>query len=242
VEIVALIQARMSSSRLPGKVLMPLGRTTVLDHVVERAQQFSSQVVVCTSVGDDDDPIEEHCMARGIVCIRGSLDDVFSRFREALMNERVQTSEFFARITADSPLLSVELAECMVSALSNSVDYVRADYSAIPVGTGVEFVRTAAFLSLDPDALDAPEREHVTLALYETPGRFRVVEVKAPDAIARPEYRLTLDYTEDYELMKRLFEANNSPTTRDVIALLEGQPEWANLNAHCGQRLARTED
>jgi spore coat polysaccharide biosynthesis protein SpsF (cytidylyltransferase family) len=221
---------------------MPLGRATVLDHVVERAKQFSSQVVVCTSIGDDDDPIEEHCKSLGIVCIRGSLDDVFSRFRGALMDDRVQTSEFFARITADSPLLSVELAESMVSALSSSVDYVRADYSAIPVGTGVEFVRTKAFLSLDPDALDAPEREHVTLALYEKPGRFRVVEVKAPEPLARPEYRLTLDYAEDYELMKRIFDANNTPTTRDVIALLDDQPDWADLNAHCGQRLARTEE
>ena len=241
-KIVSLVQARLSSSRLPGKVLLPMGKKTVLDQVLQRALEFSDQVVVCTSTNADDDPIEAHCVKQGVVCVRGPLDDVFARFRMALEHPRVEESEFFARITADSPLLSVEIANVLTRHLGPKVDYLRADYASIPLGTGMEFVRTNAFLAIDPESLDSPEREHVTLRFYETAGRYRVVEVQAPEELARPDLRLTLDYPEDYELLTRLFGELDDPSTSDVIALLEERPSWVALNASCGQRPARSDE
>ena len=241
-KIVSLIQARMSSSRLPGKVLLPLGKRTVLGQVVSRAQRFSDQVVVCTSIHADDDPVEDHCKELGLVCIRGSLDDVFSRFRQALLHPDVSASEYFVRITADSPLLSVELGHRLIEGLVGSIDYLRADYASIPLGTGMEFVRTDTFLGIDPNTLDDAEKEHVTLRLYEQRGRYEVKEITAPKALAHPELRLTLDYQEDYDLLMRIFGELDDPTTLDVIELLDARPDWAALNAACGQRPARSEE
>ena len=238
-KVVSLIQARLSSSRLPGKVLLPMGDSTVLDQVIRRARRFSEQVVVCTSVEPDDDPLVAHCLEHGILCVRGPLDDVFGRFRLALEHPEVDDSEFFARITADSPLVSAEIADGIKKRLHSEVDYARADYASIPLGTGVEFVRTAAFLAIDPASPDGPEKEHVTLRFYETPGRYRILEVPADDEFNAPSLRLTLDYPEDYALLTQLFDACGDPSTRDILSLLKQNPDWVAMNASCGQRTAR---
>jgi SAM-dependent methyltransferase len=88
--IVSVIQARMSSSRLPGKVLRPLAGVSVLEHVVSRAREFSVQVAICTSLDPSDAPIAELCESLGVICVRGPLDDVFSRYRRALADERLE--------------------------------------------------------------------------------------------------------------------------------------------------------
>ena len=241
-KIVSLIQARMSSSRLPGKVLLPLGDATVLEQVVRRARRFSDQVVVCTSIHEEDNAVETFCQTLGVVCVRGPLDDVFSRFRQALLHPDVNPSEYFVRITADSPLLSVELGHVLSAELVDGIDYLRTDYRTIPLGTGMEFVRTEAFLAIDPTSLDAAEKEHVTLTFYEKEGRYTVKEIPGPSALAHPAFRLTLDYQEDYDLLVRIFGEFEDPTTRDVIELLEARPDWAAMNATCGQRPARSEE
>ncbi len=237
--IVSLIQARMSSSRLPGKVLMPLGGTTVLDQVVARAALFSKQVVVCTSVDPSDDPIEAHCAQRGVICIRGALNDVFSRFRKALSDPRVEPSQWFARITADCPLLSPTLAHLALEKRSEQLDYIGINAARLPRGLALELVRRSVFEALDHSSLDEPEREHVTLHLYETPGRYRCAMLEPPEAFLYPEMRLTLDYQEDYTLLERLFAQNPRVNASEAIAHMLADPALQALNADCVQKAAR---
>ncbi len=237
--VVAIIQARMSSSRLPGKVLKPMGGKAVLAQVIERGQGFATQVVVCTSVDPTDDPIEKFCIENAVVCVRGSLLDVFSRFRKTLLDERVLNTPWFARITADCPLLSDAFARTLCSYISPELDYIRADSEALPLGVTVELINRASFMAIDEGSLDPPEREHVTLRLYETADRYRIKIVPPPDTLRAPQFRLTLDYEDDYKLFLRLFDKKTALTTEEAVKILRADPEMAAINQGCMQKKAR---
>jgi spore coat polysaccharide biosynthesis protein SpsF len=218
---------------------MRLGDTTVIDQVVRRAEQFSSQVVVCTSVDTSDDPIEEHCNCRGILCIRGPLEDVFSRFRIALEDRRVERTEWFARVTADCPLLSVALARLLIACIRDDLDYICVDDTALPRGLAIELIRRETFESIDPESLDRPEREHVTLRLYERPGLYRCLRAAAPVALAHPNFRLTLDYPEDYQLLRQLTLDDDTITAEQALERLIRDPQLQHINSDCIQKQPR---
>lgn len=237
--IASLIQARLTSSRLPGKTLLPLGRKTVLDQVIDRAAVFSAQVVVCTSTEASDDCIARHCAARNVICVRGPLDDVFARFRLALADRRVLRTEWFARVTADCPLLSVSLARESLAARASDLDYVSVDPATLPRGLAIELVRRSAFEAIDAASLDGPEREHVTPRFYERPDRYRCRALSAPPALQRPDLRLTLDYPEDYALLQRLFEEGDALTAERAVLRLAGDAYLRTINAGCEQRSVR---
>ena len=236
----ALVQARLSSSRLPGKVLLPLGDGAVLDQVLRRAAAFAGQVVVCTSEGADDDAIAAHCEKTGVACVRGPLEDIFARFRAALLDPRVERTPWFVRVTADCPLLSVPLARAVIAAAEadDELDYACVHLDRAPRGVAVEAVRTATFLALDPAGLDGPQREHVTPVLYEKPERFACLRLDVPGALRHPELRLTIDHPEDYALMQRLFE-DPEVSAESAVARLLREPELTDINAHCEQRTVR---
>lgn len=238
-DAVSLVQARMGSSRLPGKVLLPLGDACVLDQVVARTREFSVFTMVCTSVSPDDDAIADHCVRQGIPVVRGSLNDVYARFHAALLDERVPTSAYFVRVTGDSPLLCPDLARYLMGFCKGGVDYVAPDHATIPLGIGCEVVKRAAFLSLNPATLDGPEREHVTLALYDGGRGFQARRVPAPAPYRAPELRLTLDYPEDYELIQRIYRELPGIRTEELISALRGRPDWVALNSGCTQKSAR---
>jgi spore coat polysaccharide biosynthesis protein SpsF len=240
--LVSLVQARMSSGRLPGKVLLPLGDGTVLDQVVRRAAAFSSQVVVCTSQDASDDPLEAHCARTGTLCVRGALHDVFLRFRDALLDARVEKGEWFARITADCPLVSVPLARRLLEAAEADpeLDYVCEHLDRLPRGLAIEVVRRDTFLSIPPESLDDPQSEHVTLVLYENPQRYRCLRLTPPAPLRHPELRLTLDYPDDYALLRRLYE-EPEVTAESAVARLLADPALRGINAHCDQRALRGE-
>lgn len=237
--LLTLIQARMSSSRLPGKVLMPLGDGTVLDQVLRRSAAFSSQVVVCTSVDSSDDPIEAHCQRLGVLCVRGPLDDLFARFRLALERPDVVRTPWFARVTADCPLLSVDLALRLLAHATDDLDYLCVPKDSLPRGLTPELVNRATFDAIDHDSLDAPEKEHVTLRLYEKPGRYRCRLIEPQEALRFPEFRLTLDYEDDYRLLFALFEKTPQLTAEAAIARLRSDPALAAINATCEQKAVR---
>jgi spore coat polysaccharide biosynthesis protein SpsF len=231
----------MGSSRLPGKVLMPMGGPTALDHVLRRAMGFALQVAVCTSELPDDDAIEAHCAAIGCVCVRGPAEDVFQRFRKTLTDPRVAHTPWFARVTADCPLLSTALAQRLVASAEPGLDVVTVRNEEVARGLPVELVRRACFEAIDPQSLDAPQREHVTLCFYERPERYTCRFVEVPEAIRHPEFRLTLDYPEDYELLRRLLEADPELSGEGAVARLLREPELAAINRHRGQKAPRQE-
>jgi len=230
----------MASSRLPGKILMPLGHRTVLDHVVHRTKQFSSQTIVCTSTDSTDDPVCDHCQRNDIVCIRGPHEDVFTRFRIALDDPRVERTPWFARVTSDCPVLSVTLAQTLIQAIGDGLDYISVEHSTLPRGLAIELIQRETFERIDPGSLDAHEREHVTLRLYEQPGRYRCLRIDTPVVFRHPELRLTLDYPEDYELLGQLFLDSDELTAEEAIGRLQAEPELRAITSDCVQKQPRS--
>jgi spore coat polysaccharide biosynthesis protein SpsF len=237
-DVVGLIQARMSSTRLPGKVLLEYAGATILTRVIQLTQSVACQAVVCTSTDRSDDPIEAHCARSGVACVRGSLNDVFSRFRQALRSPNVQHTPWFFRITADCPLLSSALMQTLLGAAGQDVDYLCFDDAALPRGITAELVRRAAFEAIPLGTIDAAEREHVTAGLRERFGA-RAVRAPVPPALRHPELRLTLDYPEDARLLSALWSVNGSISAEQAVAYLLDHPELAAINQGCQQKPVR---
>lgn len=237
-QAISIIQARMSSSRLPGKVLLPLGGKPVLDHVVDRCREFSSFVAVCTSVDASDDVLAAHCEQIGVLCVRGDLDDVFSRFRATLAHPQIPPSRWFYRVTADCPLVSTELAKLLVDAARDGLEYLGVAADTVPLGISAELVRRESFEKIDMQSLDAAEREHVTLRLYESSGARRCLRIAVPPHLQGPELRLTVDYPEDLALLRRLFDIDPTLDARKAIDYLREHPDVAD-NGHLEQKAAR---
>ncbi len=218
-DAVCLVQARMSSTRLPGKVLRPLAGQPVLAHVVDRAAAIGP-VLICTSEHSSDDAIARWCADAGHPCFRGSLEDVFARYLGALATPGFDRSGWFFRVTADCPLLDGDLMRRLLAAREPADDHLGFDQSAMPLGLSAELVRRAAFERAARGPLSAAEREHVTLALYDHPDRFRSRRIPPPIALRRPELRLTLDTVEDYDRLAALFEGRPALTAAQAVAML----------------------
>ena len=209
-EVSIFLQARMSSSRLPGKVLMPLAGAPALARQIERVQRSEiRQLVVLTSDEASDDPLESLADQLGVACYRGSLPDVLGRYAGAL--ERYPCTH-----------------------LDGDYDYstntlVRRD----PQGLDVEVVRAQCLRAAAEQSHDPYEREHVMPYFYRQPERFRLGSVESVRDLS--SLRWTLDYPQDYQFIaavyERLYAANPAFSTDDILALLQAEPALAEINA-----------
>jgi spore coat polysaccharide biosynthesis protein SpsF len=229
----ALIQARMTSTRLPGKSLLPLGNDLVLGQVIRRASAFSTSVAVLTSADPSDDPIARFCARRGVPCIRGPLEDVLGRYLLALTDSRIPASPWLWRITADCPLLSPQLAHlCAAVAESGAgdrLDFIGVDQGTAASGISAELIRRDALTVCGAEAKARREREHVTLFMYEHPELFSCLRIAPPAELAHPEVRLTLDTRTDYVRLAALFAGNPELDAGAAIAAIAGPPRGAVL-------------
>jgi spore coat polysaccharide biosynthesis protein SpsF len=242
VKVVATIEARMSSSRLPGKVLMEAAGKPMLGHLVDRLRAVPSidQIVLATTVSPADDVLVEFAAAHGIGCYRGSEDDVMARVVEA---GRSAEAEVLVEITGDCPVIDPQVVEqCIRMFFANPCDYCsNALVRSWPVGMDTQVYRLET-LERSEALTDHPlDREHVTRHIRLNPELFSHVHLVAPPAEHWPELGLTLDEPGDYELLKRIIEhfAPSDPlfTCRDAVALLRGRhPEWVELNASVGRK------
>jgi spore coat polysaccharide biosynthesis protein SpsF len=235
--VVAIIQARMASSRLPGKVLADLGGQPVLAWVVRRAQRAKGidQVVVATSVATDDDVIEAFCKEQGYACARGNLHDVLDRYVEVA---RQFDAQVVVRLTGDCPLIDPEmLADNLKIFLQTEPPL---DFAAnrlpndrtIPIGLDAEFCTMAALETAWREAAEPHQREHVMPFFYEHPERFRTLHIKHS-----PDYghlRWTVDTPEDLELLRQIVAHFKDDTFswKDVLTLFEKEPQLAQINAN----------
>ena len=227
-----IVQARLSSTRLPGKVLMTLGGRSVLERVLACAKRYCAELLVATSTDQSDDAVSRECERLGARCVRGSLSDVFSRFALALSQPEYAEVEWFYRITADCPLQSQLLGEALFSARAELVDYLYFADDELPRGLAPELVRRAAFDAIDAKILSPDERQHVTLPLYRVGSKFRARKLTVPDELSHPELRLTLDYPEDAALFEALFAVDPELTSEQAVRYLLSHPELAALNQH----------
>jgi spore coat polysaccharide biosynthesis protein SpsF len=227
-----IVQARLSSTRLPRKVLLQLGGKTVLERVIEGARAYCSDVVVATSSDASDDDVQAECERLGVSCVRGSLPDVFSRFARVLSRPEQRDVSWFFRITADCPLHSAILGRKLLAAAEDAPlsDYLYFADEELPRGLAPELVRRAAFDSVDRARLTDDERQHVTLPFYRTGSLYRARKLSVPPELARPELRLTLDYAEDAALFRALFAVEHDMTGDRAVSYLLAHPELARIN------------
>lgn len=233
----AIIQARMSSHRLPGKSLRDLGGTPILDWVI-RAVEASNELdkmVVATSSDASDNEIADYCQSQGIAVYRGALDDVLTRFTGAL-NE--YSMDGVVRITADCPFLDPEIIDTVVRAWRNdpNLDYVATIFPrSLPRGLDVEIAAAAALNQANEFAVET-DRSHVTSYLYREPDRFRTKGVVfRTDA---SDLRVTLDTDLDLALLSGVVEqlGNRIIPHRELIAFLREHPELVATNSGVRQK------
>lgn len=232
--ILAILQARMSSTRLPGKVLMPLLGEPMLARQIERVRRAKTidRLVVATSNDRSDDPIAALCARLGVDCFRGSLDDVLDRFCKAA--ERY-SPEQVVRLTGDCPLIDPDVIDAIARFhLAGGYDYSsNTIYPTFPDGLDVEIFRYACLIEAGREAAAPFQREHVTPFLYQQPGRYRLGDFRrSPDLSA---LRWTVDNPKDYELVCRVYAALHPSrphfTLDDIVALFENNPDLAKINA-----------
>lgn len=231
--ILAILQARVSSSRLPGKVLKPLLGVPMLLRQIERLKKSRKidRLLVATSTESSDDPIEKLCKEHELVCYRGSLNDVLDRFYQAV---RGYNPDHIVRLTADCPLTDAKLIDDVIGFyLDGGFDYAsNAIQATYPDGLDMEVFRFSCLEQAWREARLPSQREHVTPFIHQQPLRFRIGHYKNTDDLSH--LRWTVDEPKDFELVSRIYEAlypgNPDFTTQEILELLEKQPELVNWN------------
>jgi len=237
---ICIIQARLSSSRLPAKVLTDIGGKPMLDRVLDRVRRANTldKVVVATSTDPSDDRLADHCRRAGIPHHRGPLQDVLGRFVTAARHER---ADVVVRVTADCPLIDPVLIDAVVALRARR----GADYASnvmarrFPRGLDIEAFTAAALFRADREGREPHHREHVTPYIYEDPHRFALASLVGQEDQGR--HRWTVDTPEDLSLARALYERLASPSAgwRDVLALIEREPALSAINAHVEQKAIR---
>jgi spore coat polysaccharide biosynthesis protein SpsF len=229
--VLGILQARVSSSRLPGKVLKPILGRPMLRHQLDRVRRARSldALVVATSVDASDDPIQALCADADVTCFRGSLDDVLDRFYQTAI---AYSPRLVVRLTGDCPLTDPELIDRVVAFFDADAFDIAGTAETYPDGLDVEVVRFAVLEHAWKHATRPSDREHVTLYVHRQPERFRVG--RYPSGTDLSQMRWTVDEPEDFELVRRVYEAlyprNPAFATDDILALLAARPELLALN------------
>ena len=228
---VAILQARVSSSRRPGKVLKPILGRAMLLHQLDRVRRARSldDLVVATSTESSDDALETMCAAEGIRCFRGSLNDVLDRFYQAALP---LTPDYIVRLTGDCPVADPELIDRVVALLIAEQLDIAGAAPTFPDGLDVEAMRFSILETAWREATLPSDREHVSLFVVRQPDRFKVKGLDNDVDLSR--MRWTVDEPEDFELVRQIYEAlyPGTPafTTADILALLAARPELLELN------------
>jgi spore coat polysaccharide biosynthesis protein SpsF len=237
---VAVIQARMGSSRLPGKVLRLLAGEPMLGRIVQRvaAAESVDAVIVATSDRPQDDVLAEFCASRSIDCFRGSETDVLDRFWRAAAGK---AAESVLRITADCPCADPAVIDTVYrmfreggldhASVSTGAGAALSQEFRWPDGLDAEWMSFPALKKAADEATDSLDREHVTPYLWRHPLLFRTASLAAPEDYS--QFRLTVDNEEDFQLIARIYQhfaPNALFGLEDILMLLRQQPELAALN------------
>jgi spore coat polysaccharide biosynthesis protein SpsF len=227
VTTLAVLQARMSSSRLPGKVMMPLLGEPMVMRQVERIRRCRriDGIVLATSTDSADDPLAQLAGGLGIPVVRGPLDDVLARYVLAI--EQFEP-DVVVRLTADCPLTSPAVIDAIIEQFSTSeVDYCSNTLTpTFPDGLDAEVVRASVLVDVAGVSDDAAEREHVTLGVYRRSERYRLANHAGPVDLS--SLRWTVDTPDDFAFVTSVYEAlypaDPDFDLADVLALIEREP------------------
>ncbi len=251
---VAIIQARMASSRLPGKVLLDIGGQPMLVWVVERARRARTldEVVVATTTDASDEPIVAFCQGRGYPFFRGSVFDVLDRYYQAALQHQ---AEIVVRLTADCPLIDPDLIDRAVSAFIASTPNASGDGQPVeneqpfpydfianrlpppwgrtyPIGLDIEVCSFTGLELAWREATLPHQREHVMPFFYDQPERFRILLLN--HEVNYGNLRWTVDTPQDLELLRQIaahFPGRNDFSWLEVLELIQSNPHLAQINA-----------
>lgn len=240
--IVAIVQARMTSTRLPGKVMLPLLGEPMLTWVIERLRKAKTldSVVVATTTDSEDDVIAEECNRLGYECFRGDREDVLDRYFRAAKQYQANV---IVRITSDCPLIDPEIVDACVTEflkLQPACDYLSnaLEKATFPLGLDVEVLNRSSLQKTFELASSKSDREHVTSYIYHHPDQFLLKEYQS--AIDHSDLRWTVDTPEDYRLIQRIVERIGNADFSWSVAkdLCHSNPDWQEINRSIVQRTA----
>jgi len=240
-KIVAVIQARLTSTRLPKKIMLNLSGKPLLWHVVERVRRAKmiDHIVLAIPDSSNNDELELFIKKSGWNLFRGSENDVLSRYYHAAIQ---YSADVIVRITSDCPLVDPKIIDETIKIHFRDGN----DYTAVgveggfPRGLDVEVLNLKSLEIAFNTAVDRSEREHVTLYIYQNPKLFKIHFVEASGNLKRPDIRLTVDTEEDLLLIREIYSAlgnyGNHFSTKDVLALIDGTPRLQSINKHIVQK------
>jgi spore coat polysaccharide biosynthesis protein SpsF len=244
--VAAILQARMGSTRLPGKTLMPLQGKPLLHQILDRILDAKTitQIVVATTTSDRDDVLVDAVKDYNpkITVFRGSEEDVLDRYYQAAKSVQ---ADIVIRLTADDPFKDPEIIDQVVQSLLDdpSLDYCSniLGVQTFPNGLDVEAMRFAVMEKMATTATEQEDREHVTLMLRKNPEGFKTKNITLPENIHY--LRWTIDEDKDFEMAARvyaaLYPANLKFRMRDILDLIRKEPDIATINQDVKQKLAQ---
>lgn len=245
-KVVAIIQARMGSTRLPGKVMKEIVDKTVLEHVITRVKQAKGidEIVIATTIKPEDEIIAIESERLGVKVFRGSEEDVLSRYYYAA---KENNADIVIRITSDCPLIDSDIIDEMIYKfkslyMKDKVDYLSNTIErSFPRGLDVEVFLFKILYKAFHNAEKTYQREHVTPYIYENPQKFKLVGHTSE--IDYSNHRWTLDTQEDFELITKIYEGLYSDDKlilfNDIVKYLSLYPEYMQINATINQRELR---
>jgi spore coat polysaccharide biosynthesis protein SpsF len=241
-KVVIIDQARMTSTRLPGKVMKSIMGKSLLEYQLERLERsrFAQEIVVAATTNESDAPIVDLCRRVGVSLFRGSEEDVLSRYYGAAKAYR---ADVIVRVTSDCPLIDPKIVDKAISFYINHAkqyDYVSNTLErSYPRGMDCEVFPYGVLEEAHVEATAQPDREHVTPFIYRHPERYRLANIAHYED--QSHHRWTVDTIEDFELIKRMMEAlyltNRRFTMQDCLALLDRHPDWEAINANVEQKV-----
>lgn len=240
-KVVAIIQARMGSTRLPGKILMEVLDKPLLEYQIERVKRSKliDEIVIATTTNEIEQPIIDLCERLNILYYRGSEEDVLSRYYEAA---KEYSADVVVRLTSDCPIIEPTIIDTIIEYyIDNSYkcDYVSNTLKrTYPRGYDVEVFPFDILEKVYKNAELQAEREHVTPYIYQQPHLFNIGYVLGD--IDNSKFRLTVDTIEDFSLIEKIISAlyQRKPkfTYNDVMKLLSTKKNWIKINANIIQK------
>jgi spore coat polysaccharide biosynthesis protein SpsF len=238
-KVVIVVQARMSSTRLPGKVLLPILGKSLLECMIERLQMIKHEatIVIATSDHEQDDVLQTESDRIGVPCFRGSLDNCLDRHYQAGLK---YAAEVVIKIPSDCPLIDPRIIDEVLGyyfAHEGDYDFVNNLHPATwPDGNDVEIMTMACIEKAWKEASRKLELEHTTPYIWENPDKFRIANITwSAGKDYSMSHRFTIDYPEDYQFIKRvyeeLYEQKPDFSCDDILNLLESKPEIYQINS-----------
>ena len=241
-KVVATIEGRMTSTRLPGKILMPLAGKPVMAHMIERLRRskYTDEVVVATTTNTADDPVVALCEEMKCAYFRGSEDDVLGRIVGA---GDEHGADILVQGMADSPLVDWRLVDrCVELFEKEGADCASNEFTeTFPVGFDVRAYKFETLRRAQMHDTNPAYREHAGYSIRSQAGKFKLSNWEAEGAMRWPELRLTLDTAEDYALIGAVYDAlypeNPDFSSEDVIVFLKNRPDLVAINSAVAQKV-----